>query len=323
MYSSADDLRKHLPLSYSHDEDLERLKEIWSYGLKPTEAAKKQAERIGLNLYSPRESVYGPNDLFEKAWHWWYSQKEKADIAKELCDSGKTDFHRGGIAKERRPLTLDFTVDTKGMRENLENITKKIKEAVDQGRSTHEYDLKNSKVNLPKREMTLKPLPAPQIETKFKVGDKVIWLNDDEPGRVWEIDTVFSNVDCFKISTGSGVDAWESYSEKGSLRLAAAFLEEIPDTKFKPGDKVKYVVDFLIAHCKETVNLKGMEGLVLRVDKDEYRIDVNGRTFFATDEEIGLISRPQPKPEQRFYQMEFEDIAGVIVPDAEPGRNYF
>lgn len=106
-------------------------------------------------------------------------------------------------------------------------------------------------------------------------------------------------------------------------------------TRFKTGDKVKIIKDFLYFICGENVNLKGFEGVVFsslnvvsgmynqNVLNVSYDVDVNGFIIGGLQESyLELIEQSQKlKYRADLYDLA-DDIDGVLLPDSKPSIDF-
>lgn len=100
-------------------------------------------------------------------------------------------------------------------------------------------------------------------------------------------------------------------------------------TRFKTGDKVKIIKDFLYFICGENVNLKGFEGFINYIVFDilsykyDYDVDINGFIVENLQEsDLELIEQSQKlKYRADLYDLA-DDIDGVLLPDSKPSIDF-
>lgn len=137
-----------------------------------------------------------------------------------------------------------------------------------------------------------------------------------------------------RFSTGNSDSPWKINSIK-------EFEQTILMKKIEPVEyiKCKLVVvntggltegdEVEIVNCKnpfhsngEAIELNGMRGIVTRFLTGHILVDIHGKELmFYIDELKKIESFKQPRPDERFFNQEFEDIAGVILPNVNPGVN--
>lgn len=105
------------------------------------------------------------------------------------------------------------------------------------------------------------------------------------------------------------------------LKGYAKFPNLSPKSKFKPGDKVKIINDFIMDIKRESVNFKGFEGFINDVIFNsvtfeyDYTIAVNGITTSKINESaLELISLPAIEYRKDLYDIA-DDIDGCLLPD--------
>lgn len=109
------------------------------------------------------------------------------------------------------------------------------------------------------------------------------------------------------------------------LKGYAKFPNLSPKSKYKSGDKVKIINDFIMDIKRESVNFKGFEGIVNDVIFDnfsfkfDYTIAINGRTTGLINESALELIEQSKKIEYRkdLYDIA-DDVDGCLLPDYQP-----
>lgn len=152
------------------------------------------------------------------------------------------------------------------------------------------------------------------------------------------IETLLDNAIKFILSDGDDKDRTYTESELNIIKNCAKnalnpiplkgygkFPNLSPKSKFKAGDKVKIIKDYIMDIKGESVNFKGFEGFINDVIFNsfifeyDYTIAVNGITTSKINEStLELIEQPKKIEYRKDLYDIADDIDGCLLPDFQP-----